>query len=338
MKGWKITKPFSLIQTEVEEKNATENQSKVRITKALITLSDVLRFNGELETDEIVLGSNGIGIVTETEPNLFGLEKGKRVFIESGRYCENCYNCKNGNKDKCSNMQIAGEAFDGFLRDFISTPSDSIFLLPDSVNDTEALFIDQISTAIAIFDQLDVKKGDYVAVLGANNFANIFAQLLIYHQAVPIVLTTNEKDYLNAKDSGIYYVLGEDDNWQKEVYTITSGRMTDKVVYVSDCDISLSRAFSLACFGAQVAFTGVYNKSNSVSFLQAIKKQLDILFINNGYGNTAGAINLLANKAINFSHLSIGTANIKDVPMILDRDSKAFENDLAFYETIIEMI
>ena len=338
MKGWKITKPFSLIQTDVEEKCEIVNQSKIRITKTLITLSDVLRFNGELETDEIVLGSNGIGVITEIEPNLFGLEKGKRVFVESVRACENCYNCKNGMKDKCSNLQVAGEDFDGFLRDFISTPADSIFLLPDSVGDVEALFIDQISTAIQIFDQLDIKKGDYVAVLGANNFANIFAQLLIYHQAVPIVLTTNQKDYLNAKDSGIYYVLGEDDNWQKEVYTITSGRMTDKVVYVSDCDISLSRAFSLACFNAKVAFTGVYNKSTSVSFLQAIKKQLDILFINNGYGNTAGAINLLANKVINFSHLSIGNTTNKEVPAVLQRDSKALEDNLEFYETVVEMI
>jgi threonine dehydrogenase-like Zn-dependent dehydrogenase len=338
MKGWKINKPFSLIDTEIEESVVNNNQSKIRITKALITLSDVLRFNGELETDEIVLGSNGLGVVTETEPNLFGLEKGKRVFVESVRCCETCYNCKKGDKDKCSNMQVAGEAFDGFLRDFVSTSPDNLYLLPDSVDDTKALFIDQISTAIAIFDQLDIKKGDYVAVLGANNFANIFAQLLIYHQAVPIVLTTNEKDYVNAKNSGIYYVLGEDDNWQKEVYTITSGRMTDKVVYVSDCDISLSRAFSLASFNAQVAFTGVYNKSTSVSFLQAIKKQLDILFINNGYGNTATAINLLANKVINFDYLNVNTASYKEVPSVLTKASKDFESDLPFYETVIEMI
>ncbi len=338
MKGWKITKPFSLIETEIEENDVLVNQSKIRLTKALITLSDVLRYNGELESEEIILGSNGIGIVTETEPNLFGLEKGKRVFIESVRCCNACYNCKNGDNEKCLNMQIAGEAFDGFLRDFVSTPSDSIYLLPDSVDDVEALFIDQISTAIAIFDQLDIKKGDYVAVIGANNFANIFAQLLIYHQAVPIVLTTNEKDYNNAKNSGIYYVLGEDDNWQKEVHTITSGRMTDKVVYVSDCDISLSRAFALACYNAKVAFTGVYNKSTTVSFFQAIKKQLDILFINNGYGNTAGAINLLANKVINFNHLSISSATLKDVPSVLEKESKAFESDLAFYETVVDMI
>ena len=100
MKGWKINKPFSLIDTEIEESVVNNNQSKIRITKALITLSDVLRFNGELETDEIVLGSNGLGVVTETEPNLFGLEKGKRVFVESVRCCETCYNCKKGDKDK----------------------------------------------------------------------------------------------------------------------------------------------------------------------------------------------------------------------------------------------
>ena len=338
MKGWKILKPYSLIESEISAGNESVNSSKIRITKALITLSDVLRYNGELETEEITLGSNGIGIVTETEPNLFGLEKGKRVFIESVRCCGECYNCKNGDKDKCSHILVAGQEFDGFLRDFVSTSTENIYLLPDSVDDEKALFIDQISTCISIFDQLNIKKGDYVAVLGANNFANIFAQLLIYHQSVPIVLTNNAQDFETAKASGIYYVLGEDDNWQKEIYNITGGRMATKVVYVSDCDISLSRAFALASYNAQVAFTGVYNKSTSVSFLQAIKKQLDILFINNGYGNTATAINLLANKAIDFSHLKINSAKYQDVVSVLEKESKNFENDVAFYETVVNLI
>lgn len=338
MKGWKILKPYSLIESEIIDNAMETNSSKIRMTKALITLSDVLRYNGELETEEITLGSNGIGVITETVPNLFGLEKGKRVFIESVRCCGECYNCKNDEKDKCSQIQIAGQEFDGFLRDFVTTSPENLYILPDSVDDDKALFIDQISTCISIFDQLEIKKGDYVAVLGANNFANIFAQLLIYHQAVPIVLTTNEDDYNTAKASGIYYVLGEDDNWQKEIYTITAGRMANKVVYVSDCDIALSRAFSLASYNAKVAFTGVYNKSTSVSFFQAIKKQLNVMFINNGYGNTATAINLIANKAIDFSHLKIKTAKYQDVDSVLKNESKNFENDIAFYETIVNLI
>lgn len=338
MKGWKIVKPFTIKEQEINEKEYLSAPSKVKITKALISLSDVLRFSGELDSNNVVLGSSGIGIVSETETNLFGLEKGKHVYIESNRECLECYNCKSGNPTECSNLQIAGEDFDGFLSDFTSVDPGKLFILPDSVPDLEALFISHISLAISVVDKLGIQKGDYVSIIGANNFGNILAQLLIYYQAVPIVMTTNEEDFKIAKDSGIYYVLGQDDNWQKEVSAITSGRMTKSVVYISDCNIPTAKAFSLASYNASVAFTGNYYKNTSVSFSHAIKKQLKIHCVNSGFGNTAASINLIANKAINLSNLKLDTSSYDAVPETLNKMYKMFEEKGKIYETIVDLV
>ncbi len=338
MKGWKLTKPFGLELKDIDEPNFAVASSKVKITKALITLSDLLRYRGDLESNNIVLGSSGIGIVSETDTNLLDLEKGKHIYIDPNRECNNCYNCKNREYHKCSDLQVAGEDFNGFLSDFISATPDKLFILPESVSDFEALFIDKISLAISIFDKLNIKKGDYVSVIGANNFGIIFAQLLIYYQAVPIVMTLNEESFDIAKSSGIYYVLGPNDNWQKEVSAITSGRMTDKVVYISDCDIQIAKAFSLASFGASVAFTGVTTKSTSVSFMQAIKKHLDITCINNGYGNATTSINLLANKAINLSCLKLDSVSYENIPEVFEKMNALYEKEGKFYETIVDLI
>ena len=285
-----------------------------------------------------MLGSSGIGIVSETQANLFGLEKGKHVYIEPRRECTECYNCQSGTPAKCSNFQIAGEDFDGFLSDFVNVDAGKLFTLPESVPDLEALFIDHISLATEVVDKLGIQKGDYVAIVGANNFGNILAQLLIYYQAVPIVATTNEEDYQIAKNSGIYYVLGPDDNWQKEVNSITSGRMTKSVVYISDCNIPTAKAFSLASFNASIAFTGVYQKNNAVNFAQAIKKQLQIICINHGFGNTATSINLIANKAINLSHLKLDSTTYDNVPLTLENMNKTFNEKGKIYETIVDLV
>ena len=235
-------------------------------------------------------------------------------------------------------MQVAGIDFDGFLCDFASVDPDNLFILPESVPDLEALFIDHISLAISVVDKLGIKKGEYVAIVGANNFGNILAQLLIYYQAVPIVVTNNDEDYKTAKNSGIYYVLNADDNWQKEVSSITSGRMADSVVFISDCNIPATKAFTLASFGAGVAYTGVYNKNNSISFAQAIKKQLKILCVNSGFGNTAASINLIANKAINLSHLKLDTASYDKVPAVFEKMSKTFDEQGKIYETVVDLV
>ena len=312
MKGYKLVKPFTLCEKESDETINAYSQSKVRITKALISLYDILRYMGETESKDVIFGSAGIGILSETDKNLFDLQKGKRIYIEPSKECNKCFNCKKGEYGKCSDMQIAGEDYDGFLSDFVITSPDKLFALPDSVSDDQALFIHHIALAIAVFDKLNIQKGDYVSIVGANNFANIFAQLLIYYQSVPIVMSMEEDDCEVAKKSGIYYVFGAMDNWQKEVSNITSGRMTDKVVYVSDCNIPVAKAFSLASFGGSVAFTGLSSKAGTVSFLQAVKKQLNIHCINSDYGYTAASINVIANKVINFSHLKINGCKYKE--------------------------
>ncbi|MDY2842084.1 MAG: alcohol dehydrogenase catalytic domain-containing protein [Candidatus Borkfalkiaceae bacterium] len=338
MKGWKLTAPHKLEMKELEEPAFTVASSKVKITKSLITLSDLLRYRGDVDSNGIVLGCSGIGIVSETDANLLDLEKGKHIYIDPNRECNKCYNCKNREYQKCSDLQTAGEDFDGFLSDFVSATPDKLFLLPESVSDFEALFIDKISLAVSIFDKLNIKKGDYVSVIGANNFGIVFAQLLIYYQAVPVIMTLDEESYNIAKSSGIYYALGPDDNWQKELSAITSGRMTDKVVYIADCDIQIAKAFSLASFGASVAFTGVMTKSTSVSFMQAIKKHLDITCINNGYGYATTSINLLANKAINLSCLKLDTASYENIPEAFARMNELYEKEGKFYETVVDLI
>lgn len=337
MKGWKLIEPLKLTIKEIDEPNTVLSSSKVKMTKALISFSDFLRYRGDIDSEEIVLGSSGMGVVSETDTNLLDLEKGKHIYIDPSRECNKCYNCKNHEYQKCTDLQIAGEDFDGFLSDFVTATPEKLFILPSSITDFDALFINDISLAISIFDKLDIKKGDYVSVIGANNLGIIFAQLLIYYQAVPIVMTLDNETYEIAKKSGIYYVLNGEDNWQKEVSAITSGRLTDKVLYIADCNIQIAKAFSLASFGSSIAFTGV-SKSTSVSFSQAIKKHLDLTFINSSYGNATTSINLLANKAIDLSHLKLENTTFDQVSKAFEKMNKLYEKEGKFYETVVDFI
>lgn len=336
MKGYKIVKPFTLKEVEIPEPEFSTGKAKVKMTKTLVTLPDFLRFMEGSNEVSHVLGSYGIGIISETDTNFFGLEKGTHVYIEPFTPCGECYNCKNGEGKKCSELLIAGDDCDGFLSDFYSAKPEKLFALPDSVSDFDALFIGQISLAISVIDTLKIQKGDYVSIVGGNNFANILAQLLIYYQAVPIVLTMDNEDYEILKKSGIYYVLGENDNWQKDVMNITGGRMTSSVVYVSDCDIPVVKAFSLASYDARVIFTGYPYKNNSISFAQAVRKQLDIHCVNISSGNTASSINVIANKAINLTNLKVESASYEDVPKLFKDMATKFETDGKIYETVID--
>ena len=337
MKGWIVKKPLTIEREDISRgENNEENLTKVKITKCLLTISDVLTYNGTNEQTDFALGSYGTGIVSESSDST--LTPGTHVYVRPYIPCNECNNCQNGAYGSCSDMKVAGVDYDGFLRDFTNVNPGDVFQLPESVSDLKALFIDYISLAVSIVDKLHVEKGDYVSVVGANYFGIILSQILIYYQAVPILCTQHEDSFKMAKDSGIYYVLGDEDNWQKEVLSITGGRMTSHVVYMANSDIPIVKAFSLASYGAKVIYTGESNKNTSFSFHQAVKKQLEIVCVNNGYDNTEAAINLLANDAVDISRLKINCVSDNDVKTVLDDMNKTLLEKDFVHETVVETI
>jgi threonine dehydrogenase-like Zn-dependent dehydrogenase len=114
--------------------------------------------------------------------------------------------------------------------------------------------------------------------------------------------------------------------------------MAKHVVYISDSDIPVSKAFGLASFNAGVAFTGTQISTGAVSFSQAIKKQLDIHCVHSGLANTAQSINLIANKAINLSHLKLDTSTYDAVPQTLKKMSDMLDSEGKIYQTVVDLI
>ena len=113
--------------------------------------------------------------------------------------------------------------------------------------------------------------------------------------------------------------------------------MTKSVVYVADCNISVVKAFTVASQNAGLAFTGVSYKNTPIPFSQAIKKQLNIRCLDNVFGNTEASINLIANKAIDLSHLKLNIASYSNTPQTFELMNSTLSNDEKVYETIIEI-
>ena len=121
-----------------------------------------------------------------------------------------------------------------------------------------------------------------------------------------------------------------------EVLQITNGKLAPKVVYTLDSRTALKQAFALAGYNAQIAVIGMGKRSNIVSFASAIKKDLNISFVNSGYGNIEASINLIANDAIDFSKLPIGRDTFENCDKVFSELSEKLSKDEPVNEYIIE--
>ena len=190
---------------EVLDIPATEEENglvKLKIETIFPTMSDVAVYEGKLEINYPVAPCRlATAVVSEDRPE-YGLKRGSKVLL-------NPYILNSADEDGYTELGVYGINDDGFLRNFISLPIDNIIPFPEDVKEDEAVFVDVIAIALNALNKLDVQKGDYIAILGGSVLNLVIAQLALYYQAIPILVSSDDR-YLELADShGVYYTIND---------------------------------------------------------------------------------------------------------------------------------
>ena len=337
MKSYLIDRPHHILLQSEEGVAPPQGCAKIRMTKAGISESDILRYLGQ-GNYPVIPGRQGAGVVSEIDPdNPMGLVKGDRVFVNPYLPCGNCYHCKTGHPELCYHMRVLGGNLDGFLRDFGNFPIENLMKLPDQVTDTEAIFTEYIALAHEVLDTLHIEKGDHIAVVGGDVLGNIIAQLAIYHQAIPILIDSHERNLEIAKETKIYYTINENEDVETFLNSVTGGRLAKFVVYVSGEKKTVKRALNYCRNGGTVAVAGFESNDVSSANLSVImERQMRLIGFNKGYVELRSALNTLATKSILVAPLIGKLVRFLDVPDVIA--AEANNADDAIYQTVVDCI
>ena len=111
-------------------------------------------------------------------PGFEGWE-GKRVVGEINLVCGSCEACKAGRKHHCKNRSVLGILDkDGVLAEYFTLPMANLQAVPDSVSDEAAVFTEPLAAALEIQQQVQIKPGMRVLVVGAGRLGLLIAQTL----------------------------------------------------------------------------------------------------------------------------------------------------------------
>ena len=296
----RILKGVKNLVNEPSSVNITSpTQVKVKVSHLLLTDYDALLYSGKIEADyPVIPGRAAVGIVTEAGENCYGVEKGTRVYFEPVRACGQCLNCKSGKEKECTEILNAGKDFDGYMRDFVVCEYNQVAPLPPSVDDFHALCIETIGIAENIYDKLNLSAGQKVAVIGAGFAGNVIAQILAYHKIIPIVIDNSPENLEQAKKCGIYYALPADDDLDEKIKSATGGNLCDAAIYCASSRLPLSTATRLVAEGKSLVLSELPSNNTTLDVRAVIEKNLTVFGVNDCYGYTESAINLLMNKAV----------------------------------------
>jgi alcohol dehydrogenase len=127
---------------------------------------------------------------------------GKRVTGEINVSCSAynyrpvCVFCRRGLKTHCARRTVLGIVnHDGAFAEYLALPLENLHLIPNSITDEQAVFVEPLAAACEILDQVDMKQFREAAVLGDGKLAQLIARVL--RTALPsVVMSGKHKDKL----------------------------------------------------------------------------------------------------------------------------------------------
>ncbi len=319
MDNWILRGPKVLVKEEQQVLVTPREGVKVKVSHGLITNYDAALYAGTVKTDyPRTIGRAAIGIVTEVGEDCYGIEKGDRVFLKPIRPCGKCEACKSGNSKDCADIKIAGRHFDGFFRDFAVCDQNDVSVLPPSVDDVCALSIEWVALAERIFDKMNLKIGDKVAIFGGGFTGLVLAQVALYHKYLPIVIDNNSGNLERAKRCGIYYTMLADDELLNNIVEATSGQLCDGAVYTSNSRLNPAMPTRVVARGKSIVLGGFNASRFALDMNELLERNVTCLGIGDGFGYTRVAINMLVNGAVNMDMYSKEIVTEPNVAQLLE--------------------
>ena len=332
MNVWKLTAPGKIEHTETENPAREEGKVRVRVTRVFLNGTDAAIFDGTIGTHRpLIPGRYAVGMVAE-EGGVSYLPKGTRVLLHAVVDAPDTGTKKKDFSE--DDFLLCGRTADGYLRDLANLPPENVTALPDSVNDEKALLLHHVALAKAAADKLGVRKGQHVAVVGANLLGILLCQLLIYQQAAPILIDAEPERLEFARSCGIYYTMAADDTLLDNVANVTGGRLVSGAVYLASSrrnDSSIP--FSVCAQHANVVLCG-FGEKISIDFAIPFRKQLSVFCVTHRSDNLESAINLVVSGAVDVSPFDFRTVKADGIEPLLKEYPQACARKLGTISTV----
>lgn len=122
---------------------------------------------------------------------------GKRVVGEINVACGRCDLCLSGLSGHCRNRTVLGILNrDGAFADFVRLPAANLHVLPKTVDDDQAVFVEPLAAAFQIIKQVKLDGRKWVTVLGDGRLGLLVAQVL-REAGSPVRVIGKHADKLN---------------------------------------------------------------------------------------------------------------------------------------------
>lgn len=235
------------LEKRYPEPSLESGEALIRVLQAAICNTDLEITRGYMAF-EGVPGHEFVGIV-ETVHEGSGATPltsliGKRVVgeINAACYRPDCFYCQRDMPTHCPNRTTLGiVGRNGAFAEYLMLPTRNLHVVPDSISDEEAVFVEPLAANFEIFEQVHVRPTDSVIVLGDGKMGQLAAQVLALASCEVLMIGKHPEKLALTEQRGIATGLLDD----AAQLVKKAGRRADLVVECSGAAQGLALALQL---------------------------------------------------------------------------------------------
>ncbi|MDQ0338039.1 L-gulonate 5-dehydrogenase [Caldalkalibacillus uzonensis] len=256
-----------------------ENEVLVKVKMVGICGSDMHIYHGSnpLATLPRVIGHEVTGEIVEVGKHVSRCLVGDKVVIEPIITCGQCYACRKGRKNVCTNLEVLGVHRDGGMQEYLVIPEDLVYKVDQNMDWSTAVLVEPFTIGAQAVWRGNVQAGDVVLIMGAGPIGLCCLQMAKLRGAKCIVTDLRDERLEFAKMWGADYIINASrTNVINEVMSIT-GREGANVVIDAVCTPqTFENAVDLASVAGHIVILGFNTGFSKIVQLPITKKELTI--------------------------------------------------------------
>jgi len=268
MKVAMIKAPFQFKVENWDIREPGPNEALVKVKACGVCGTDLHSARGEAKEWQS-FGHEISGIVEKVGENTTNVEVGQKVLLESGSFCGECSNCRNGRVDLCNDApNVIKNQKIGYNMGFAEyvTVSKRNLVPFDGIDFSTATLIEPMGVGLDLAYVTDIKMNDNVFVIGLGPIGLMalrFAKLMGARKIFAADLSTSNIRLQMAREFGA-----------DEIIEVDKVKIDD---YEYDCPINkimvtappktIESAIKVAALGANIGFIGIqYGEGANIDF------------------------------------------------------------------------
>lgn len=192
MRGLYYDGKTAVYREDLEIPVPDEGRSLIKILLSAVCSTDKEVLRGYRPDFRGIMGHEFVGIVEKSDNESL---IGKRVVGEINEVCHKCLYCKTGREHHCMNRTTPGLSKDGCFAEYMILKTENLHVVPDSLPTEAAVFTEPLAAAFEILEQVEVKKGVPVGVLGDGRLALCIANVM-HHAGADVTVIGKHPDKL----------------------------------------------------------------------------------------------------------------------------------------------